>query len=137
MTGIEGWNGFTSNQWAIVGIQPASGEYPSRYAVVDNEKMTLYYDKEKANRQGTIMPHMDDWANYKEQITECVIDPSFAYLRPKNLYNLFYQWERLESINGIENLNTSMTFRMYGMFEGCSSLKELELRLKDLKFIEK
>jgi surface protein len=120
-------NGYNYAQDAIIGIQPANSDIPSRYAVFDNGKMTLYYDTEMNHRSGTVLPHQDDWSNYKDQITECVIDPSFANLQLKSLNSFFYGWGQLKSIEGLENLNTSLVMDMGWMFYGCSSLTSLDV----------
>ena len=118
--------GYNYDQFAIVGIQPAYPDIPRRYAVLENDKMTLYYDTEKSHRTGTILP-MDQWSNYKEQITECVIDPSFANLKSKSLSSLFSRFSQLKSIKGLENLNTSKVTNMRYMFYGCSGLTSLDV----------
>ncbi len=118
-------NEFNYDQDAIIGIKPAYPDGLCRYAVFDNGKMTLYYDKERNQRQGTVLPHQDDWP--KEQITECVIDQSFANLNPRSLSGFFSDWSQLKSIEGIENINTSKVTNMYRMFSGCSGLKNLDV----------
>lgn len=120
-------NGFNTNQGAVIGIRPDNDDYPSRYAVLDNEKLTLYYDKEKSHRSGTVLPHQEDWSNYARQITECIIDPSFANLKLINLNSFFLYWRNLKSIKGLENLNTSKVTNMSSMFQDCSSLTSLDL----------
>ena len=127
MTDDEGWMGYTIGYSAVIGIQPKAPGSPSRYAVFDNGEMTMYYDNQKANRSGTVIPHMEDWANYKEEVTECVIDPSFANIHLKSFNKFFYGWSKLESIEGIENINTSMATDMSYMFSGCSCLTNLDL----------
>ena len=126
MTGEENWFEFTIGHNAIVGIHPVTDDYPSQYGVLDNGTMTLYYDKKKSTRSGTILKK-DEWENYKKQIKKCVIDPSFANLSMTTLYEFFLEWSQLESIEGIENLNTSMVSEMSYMFYGCSSLKSLDV----------
>ena len=127
MTDTEGWEGFTEYQDAVVGIQPVLADNPRRYAVIDNGTMTLYYDKKKSSRSGTVLVHKDDWANYKEEITECVIDKSFADLKQRNLKGYFLGYENLKSIKGMKYLDTSETTNMYCMFYDCSSLTGLDL----------
>ena len=119
--------GFNLHQSAIVGIQPAYPDTPSRYAVLDNGKMTLYYDNEIDHRIGTVIPHRDDWVNYANDITACVIDPSFANLKQRSLNCYFYCLNQLKQIEGIENLRTDNVIDMEGMFYGCSSLTNLDL----------
>ena len=93
--------------------------------------MSFYYDKEKTHRPGTILPYKDDWANYKKETTECVIDPSFANIKQKRMAiffsKFFSRWNKLEYIEGLENLNTSMLTDMSEMFLYCSNLKSLDL----------
>ena len=127
MTDADGWQGFTEGQDAVVGIQPASADYPSRYAVLDNGKMTLYYDKKKSSRSGIVLSHQEDWANYAEEITECVIDKSFANLKQRNLYEYFQGFKNLKSIKGLKYLDTSETSNMDFMFDGCESLASLDV----------
>ena len=120
-------NGYKYNHGAVVGIRPNNDDYPSRYALLDNGKMTLYYDKERSRRSGTILSHQDDWSNYAEQITECIIDPSFANLEMRHLNSFFSNMGNLKSITGLENLNTSMVTNMTQMFSGCSNLTNLDV----------
>ena len=127
MTDADGWEGFTDGQHAVVGIQPVLADNPRRYAVIDNGTMTLYYDKKKSSRSGTVLVHKDDWANYKEEITECVIDKSFADLKQKSLKGYFQGFKNLKSIKGLEFLDTSETLNMESMFGGCSSLTSLDV----------
>ena len=112
---------------AIINVQPALADNPSQYAVFDNGTMTLYYDNKKSGRSGTILPRQEDWKDYVEEITECIIDKSFANLKLRNLRNFFYGWRNLKSIKGLENLNTSEVYDMYGMFRSCSSLTNLDV----------
>jgi surface protein len=138
MYSTEGRFGYDSFDDAIIGIQPAYPENPIRYATLDNGIMTLYYDKEKTSRSGTVLPYKADWANYKEEITECVIDPSFANYRPRNLSAFFAGWKNLKSIKGLEYLNTENVTSMNQMFSGCDKLSSLDVsgfktdRVKDM-----
>ena len=126
MTDVEGWYGFVINHSATIGVQPSSPDFPSEYSVLDNGKLTLYYDKEKTSRVGMILKK-EEWKNHAKDITTCVIDPSFSILKPKNLCAFFEGLSKLKSIEGIENLNTSMTWSMSYMFNGCSSLTNLDV----------
>lgn len=138
MYSTEGWYEYDSFDDAIIGIQPAKPETPIRYAALDNGIMTLYYDKEKDNRSGIILHDMKEWANYKEEVTECVIDPSFANFRPYNLSEFFAGWKNLKSIKGLEYLNTEKVTSMNQMFYGCEKISSLDMsgfktdRVKDM-----
>ena len=138
MYSTEGWYGYDSYDDAIIGIQPAYPDSPIRYATFDNGKMTLYYDNEKDKRSGIILTDMKEWANYKEEVTECVIDPSFVNFRPNSLSEFFAGWKNMKSIKGMEYLNTEKATSMNQMFSGCSNLTSLDVsgfktdRVKDM-----
>ncbi len=127
MTDAEGWCGYTEGQSAVVGIQPASADNPSRYAVLDNGTMTLYYDKKKSSRSGTVLPHIEEWRKNAWWVTECVIDESFANLKQRDMFCYFSGWRNMKSIKGIEYLNTSEVTDMGQMFYACESLTSLDL----------
>ena len=120
-------NDRTVLQSSFVSCQVASPDIPQQYAVLDNGKMTLYYDTEMSHRSGIILLHQDDWSNYVDQITECVIDPSFANLTLESMSGFFRGLSQLKSIEGLENLNTTNVREMRGMFADCSSLTSLDL----------
>lgn len=126
MTDVEGWESFTSGHFAVVGIQPALPDSPRMYGVLDNGRITLFYDNKMTTRSGVVLKR-DEWKKYKEDITECVIDPSFANLKIKMFTEFFHDWSNMKSIEGMEYLNTSMAWNMRYMFSGCSSLKNLDL----------
>jgi surface protein len=122
---------YSRGQYAVVGIQPAMPNSPRPYAVFDDGKLTLYYDQEIDNRQGTVIPHVrtcyDITKEIREKITECVIDKSFNNKRRSSLADLFYGCTALKSIKGIENLNTENVTDMSCMFYGCSGLTSLDV----------
>lgn len=126
LVGYIGYN-YKSRNGAVIGIQPACPDSPSRYAVLDSGKITLYYDKEISHRTGTILPDKDEWLDYAKQATECVIDSSFANLEMNNLSFFFFRWSKIKSITGLENLNTSKVTDMSYMFQDCSSLTSLDV----------
>jgi surface protein len=126
MTDVEGWESFAYGHFAVVGIQPAYPDIPRMYGVLDKGKMTLFYDNNMATRSGVVM-NREEWEKCKEDITECVIDPSFANLKIKMFTEFFSNWSNLKSIEGMEYLNTSMAWNMRYMFSGCSNLTNLDL----------
>ena len=127
MDGKGDWQGFTQDQFAEVNIRPDDGTQATRYAVIDGTTMTLYFDNQKSKRSGTVLPHKEDLQEYKATITKCVIDPSFANLKLRTLDWFFSEMGKLETIEGMENLNTDGVASMYAMFNECSSLKSIDL----------
>lgn len=71
---------------------------------------------------GTSMP---GW-RYKD-VTKVVFDKTFEQARPTSCYEWFRNFEKLSTIEGIENFNTSKVRIMYRMFDGCSALTSLDV----------
>ena len=62
-----------------------------------------------------------------DDITKAVFDKSFAHYLPTKTDNWLYNCKNMESVEGLENVNTSRLTSIYQMFAGCSSLKSLDL----------
>ena len=109
---------------------------PEAYAVytADNTTLTFYYDTERSIREGTTYDMnvgMDDpgWdidGNYSS-VTHVVFDPSFADARPVSTCSWFWGMTNLQSITGMDCMNTEDVTTMWGMFNSCSSLTVLDL----------
>ena len=69
--------------------------------------------------------------------TRVVFDESFANVRPKNCYEWFSQFEKLTTIEGIENLNTSEVTNTGWMFYKCSSLTTINVDGFDMSKVTK
>lgn len=67
------------------------------------------------------------WSKNASKVNRVVFNSNFAPLRPKTLHAWFKGMSSLKTIEGLENLNTSMTKDMSQMFMGCSSLEKLDL----------
>ena len=65
-----------------------------------------------------------------------VIEESFATQKPTNTSRWFKGGSNLQTITGLEHLNTSEVTYMYAMFEDCSSLTTLDLSTFDLSMVE-
>ena len=111
----------------FIGIQPENPNNPHAYAVLDNSKLTFYYDTEKNNRNGEIFPDVSSCPSDHPEIEECIFDASFANCKLRSLKHFFENCTNLKFITGINNLNTSEVKNMSEMFSGCSSLKSLDL----------
>lgn len=57
------------------------------------------------------------------------IDPSMASYTPETLAKLFYGFENLQKISGLERLNTSKVQNMAYMFAGCKMLNNIDFGL--------
>lgn len=119
---------FNHNQLAIMGIEPALEPVADRvYAVKENKKtITFYCDDQKDLRTGEVIPELMSCKEQKD-ITKCVIDTSFHKVRFKSLKNFFAGCNKLQSIEGLENINTSETLSLVGMFGECSALTALDM----------
>ena len=60
-------------------------------------------------------------------IVHIVFDKSFSSYTPTSLYNFFAYLTKLETITGLEYLNTEKVTDMSYMFSGCSSLTSLDV----------
>ena len=99
-----------------------------------NTTLTFYYDNQRSSRTGTTYDlnegsNITGWESdgTNASVTKVVFDPSFAGARPTTTYAWFYNMYYLESIKGMEYLNTSEVTYMYGMFLNCVSLASLDV----------
>ena len=60
-------------------------------------------------------------------IVHIVFDKSFSTYTPTSLYNFFANLKKLETITGLEYLNTEKVTDMSSMFSSCSSLTSLDV----------
>ena len=111
---------------------------PQAYAcfTADNTTLTFYYDyyRTSRSRTGTTYGLNDGavepgWANdgTNVKVTQVAFDPSFAEVRPTFTCYWFYEMRKLESITGMNCLNTSEVARMDAMFNRCYKLTSLDL----------
>ena len=82
------------------------------------------YEVNRSQEPGWITEH-------KADIVRVVFDVSFASARPTSCNSWFMECEKLEAIDGIENLNTSKVTDMWNMFYNCKSLTSLDLKIFD------
>ena len=100
----------------------------------ENTTLTFYYDTERSSRTGTTYDLNTDensagWHTdgIYRNVTKVVFDPSFAIARPLTTFGWFYGMTNLETITGMNYLNTSQVTDMLFMFRGCSLLTSLDL----------
>jgi len=110
-------------------------EWKEAYACYtpSNTTLTFYYDSQRSSRTGTTYDLNTgdndtgwDTDGTKSYVTKVVFDPSFANARPTTTYDWFYYMQNLESITGLNYLNTSEVTNMDWMFLGCGKLTSLD-----------
>ena len=110
---------------------------PEAYACFTptNETLTFYYDHLRSTRtgsstydlnQGSNKPGWRDDGMY-DYVHNVVFAPSFANVRPTSTYYWFGGMTHLESITGINYLNTSEVTEMRYMFYNCTQLNSLDV----------
>ena len=107
------------------------------YAVYtpSNTTLSFYCDNKRSTRTGTTYDLVIPGSNYPMwhtddiylSVTRVVFDPSFAEARPTTTRCWFYHMTSLESITGINYLNTSEVTHMGEMFYECSGLTSLDV----------
>ena len=96
--------------------------------------LTFYYDNERSSRTGTTYDLNTDgndptWYSdgTNANVTRVAFDLSFADARPTTTHGWFSGMKLLETIEGLEHLNTSEVTRMDYMFYECEALTDLDL----------
>ena len=99
-----------------------------------NTTLTFYYDSRRSTREGTTYDmntgsNQPDWVidQTNSSVTQVVFDPSFADARPVSTYAWIFCMADVQSITGLEYLNTSEATNMAAMFMGCESMTSLDL----------
>ena len=99
-----------------------------------NTTLTFYYDSQRSSRTGTTYDlntgnYSPGWYTdgTNANVTKVVFDPSFADARPTTCHSWFRDMAQLQTIYGLNYLNTSAVTHMVSMFRGCSSLTVLDL----------
>ena len=109
---------------------------PEAYACYtpSNTTLTFYYDSQRSSRTGTTYDL--NTGNYSpgwytdgtySNVSEVKFDPSFTNARPTTCHSWFRDMAQLQTIYGLNYLNTSAVTHMVSMFRGCSSLTVLDL----------
>ena len=88
---------------------------------------------------GETLPKNSAWVKDKPRVTtikkklgngtivHIVFDESFSTYTPTSLYGFFANLKKLETITGLEYLNTAKVTNMNSMFSGCSKLTSLDV----------
>ena len=105
----------------------------SKYiATYDSDTETLTFEK----YEGENLPENSAWVVDKKKVSaiignvtikHIVFDKSFSTYTPTSLYCFFENLTKLETITGLEYLNTAKVTNMSSMFSRCSSLASLDV----------
>ena len=108
----------------------------SKYiATYESSTQTLTFKK----NVGETLPKNSAWVEDKQKVTDIkkklgngtivhiVFDKSFCTYTPTSLYCFFKDLQKLETITGLEYLNTEKVTNMYGMFIKCVFLTSLDV----------
>ena len=131
-------------------------ELPEAYACYssENKTLTFYCDNLRSSRSGSTYDmntgsYAPDWyfvlsdseTNKIENVTTVVFDSSFTDARPTSTSNWFFKMIKLQTIIGLEYLNTSEVTNMDWMFSYCEELTNLDLshfntaNVKDMSYM--
>ena len=105
----------------------------SKYiATYESDTETLTFEK----YEGESLPENSAWVVDKKKVSaiignvtikHIVFDKSFSTYTPTSLYCFFENLKKLETITGLEYLNTAKVTNMSSMFSSCSSLASLDV----------
>ena len=104
------------------------------YAVLGDEGLTFYYDKEYADKTGSLFAvansysldqGLPDWYYVRSRVNKVTFDVSFSRYAPISTAYWFYGLGNLSEIEGIEWLDTRNVTDMCSMFAGCGSLQRV------------
>ena len=116
----------------VAQTEASSSKYIATY---ESSTQTLTFKK----LVGETLPSNSAWVEDKQTVTaintklgngtivHIVFDKSFSTYTPTTLYRFFKDLTKLETITGLEYLNTEKVTDMYSMFWGCSSLISLDV----------
>ncbi|MGM9700473.1 MAG: BspA family leucine-rich repeat surface protein, partial [Prevotella sp.] len=128
-TSLKGAVSYSSSKTDVSMANPETGYFTATtieaYAVENDTTLTFYYDYKRATRTGKV--YNIGSTNGNTYITKAVFDAPFKTYLPTNTASWLQNCTKLETIEGIENLNTENVTDMSNMFNGCSALTELDV----------
>ena len=113
----------------VAQTEASSSKYIATY---DSDTETLTFEK----YEGESLPENSAWVVDKKKVSaiignvtikHIVFDKSFSTYTPTSLYCFFENLKKLETITGLEYLNTAKVTNMSSMFSSCSSLTSLDV----------
>ena len=139
-----GIKGTAEHQWVVfdnfrltyLGTEMIIEKDPQIYTefVEATGTLTYYYDNKMDSRFGVTElydPEATRFNGYNGKVLKAVIDPSMLGAPLTSTKRMFYYLSNMESIDGLENLNTENVTDMNEMFYRCQSLTTLDLSTFD------
>lgn len=124
----DGWSRFADND-NIKQLAYLYAEYNA-----DAKSLKICYGDETDVAEGATVYKLNDkdWGDtdlkdIASSVTSVTFDPSMADYRPTTCRHWFYLFQALESISGMEYVNTADVTDMSGMFSSCNKLQKLDL----------
>ena len=143
---LKGAVAYDETQIDATMANPTTGYFTSKLEAYahqseDQKTLTFYYDKLRASRKGhtwsindqkkeydTMVPAWTGTVDpYDIPIKKAVFDPSFKDFRPTTTASWLQSLLALETVEGLENLNTSQVTNMSRMFYDNVNLKAIDL----------
>ena len=92
--------------------------------------MTYYYGEKPSSEFAYDLTNSEQFSNYLkvgQSIYKAIFDESFRNAKVKTTARWFYGFDSMTDIVNLEYLNTSEVIDMAQMFQGCNSLRSLDL----------
>ncbi|MGM9832684.1 MAG: BspA family leucine-rich repeat surface protein [Candidatus Limisoma sp.] len=128
-TSLKGAEAYDASKVDVTMANPDTGYFTKgeAYAVEYDSTLTFYYDLQSESRTGTVYHVLDDYDWSGPNIIKAVFDTSFKDYLPTSISRWFYNCDKLLSVEGLENLNTSKVTNMDHLFYCCYALPALDL----------
>ena len=107
---------------------------PELYGVLDETTFTLYYDSKRLKNGGVV-----DWWNetsISSVATKVIVDESCSEAKVTNMSHWFNNFTQLDSIIGLNNINTGKVTDMSHLFSLCSQLSYIDWDPTDAKAVK-
>lgn len=104
--------------------KPVSGEQGNTFWVFDTDTGILTISPKRGTDGNTNSVGYYTWRSLSDSVQEVVITDKIC---STNASHMFCDFKKMSRITGIENLDTSRATSMRFMFDGCESLKSLDV----------
>jgi surface protein len=127
----------------------AGGAYVYALQSPDSTTLTFYYDNAKYKRTGrvyevkksyqpksaaSILGELSDFAptwTFSKKIQKVIVDPTFYGFKPEDMFAWFFNMN-VDTITGLENINTVNVESMGNLFRQCTSLTSIDVSKLDV-----